>query len=88
MPFLELSQKIEKEAIIAEDNLKYLLVLKGPCQMLACCSIRDIPKCYPSILCSIRMIWKLSCFYNTSEKITNLLCLVLSLYCYFYYFNL
>ena len=74
-PLLDLSQQIEQEASIAEENLKYLTVLEGPCQELSKCSIRDIPLLYPKILRCIRMIWKLSPFYNT-EKITSLLCLV------------
>lgn len=75
-PFLDLSQQIEQEASIAEENLKYLTVLEGPCEELSKCSIRDIPLLYPKILRCIRMIWKLSPFYSTTEKITNLLCLV------------
>ncbi len=74
--FLDLSKQIEQEAMIAEENLKYLTILEEPCQQLANCSIRDIPLLYPKLLRCIRMIWKLSPFYNTADKITSLLCLV------------
>ncbi|CAK9199554.1 unnamed protein product [Sphagnum troendelagicum] len=74
--FLDLCKQIEQEAMIAEENLKYLTMLEEPCQQLANCSIRDIPLLYPKLLRCIRMIWKLSPFYNTADKITSLLCLV------------
>ncbi|KAJ7527535.1 hypothetical protein O6H91_16G059900 [Diphasiastrum complanatum] len=71
-PFLSLSQKIEQEAIIATENLKFLTVLEEPCKDLATVELKNIPFVLPKLLRSVRMIWKLSPFYNTMEKISGL----------------
>ncbi|GMH41208.1 hypothetical protein BSKO_09118 [Bryopsis sp. KO-2023] len=72
-PFLNLRNLIQREAIAAEDNLKFLLCLEKPCQALAKASPEQIPDLLPQILNSIRLIWNFSRFYNTPERMTGLL---------------
>lgn len=59
-----------REAIAAEDNLKFLLVLDEPCKTLAKAHPADIPGLLGPILNCVRMVWSLSRFYNTPERIT------------------
>ncbi|KAH7307448.1 hypothetical protein KP509_22G059200 [Ceratopteris richardii] len=75
-PFLSLLNKIDNEALIAAENLKFLTVLEDPCKELTTAKLCDIPIVLPILLQRIRMIWRISPFYNTSEKITSLLCKV------------
>eukprot|EP00210_Caulerpa_lentillifera_P007994 g7633.t1 len=72
-PFLELRNSIEREAICADDNLKFLNCLRQPCEKLASASPVEIPSTLPPIVNTIRVIWNLSRFYNTSERISSLL---------------
>jgi dynein heavy chain len=72
-PYLNLSALIQREAIAAEDNLKFLSCLEEPCKQLARAIPRDIPAIMPRLLNTIRMIWNVSRFYNTPEKIMGLL---------------
>lgn len=75
-PFLNLSKRIEQEAVIAEENLKFLVYLEEPCTELLSSEIRDLPSVLPKLLFRIRMIWKLSSYFNPPEKVTGLLCKV------------
>nr|AML30862.1 axonemal inner arm dynein heavy chain 6 [Marsilea vestita] len=75
-PFLNLSSRIDYEALVAAENLKFLTVLEEPCRELATTRLCDIPSVLPMLLQRIRMIWQISPFYNSSEKITGLLCKV------------
>ncbi|MCO5578650.1 hypothetical protein L7F22_032494 [Adiantum nelumboides] len=75
-PFLSLSNRIDHEAHVAAENLKFLTVLEDPCRELGTAKLCDIPLILPVLLQRIRMIWRISPFYNTSEKITGLLCKV------------
>jgi dynein heavy chain len=72
-PFLNLRNLIQREAIAAEDNLKFLLCLEGPCQTLHKSTPSEIPPILPHLLNCIRMIWNISRFYNTPERLTGLL---------------
>lgn len=72
-PFLELRNSIQREAICAKDNLKFLLCLQKPCEKLAEASPVEIPATLPLIVNTIRVIWNLSRFYNTKERISSLL---------------
>ncbi|BFI30788.1 dynein axonemal heavy chain [Marchantia polymorpha subsp. ruderalis] len=75
-PFMSLSEHIGQEAVVAEQNLKHLITIEDLCKRLSTSKIRDIPPLLPKLLLRIRMIWKLSPYYNTSDKITGLLCKV------------
>ncbi len=54
----------------AEDNLKFLLVLDEPCKQLAQAHPSEIPALLAPILNCVRIVWGLSRFYNTPERIT------------------
>eukprot|EP00967_Tisochrysis_lutea_P070511 scaffold93080_cov19-Tisochrysis_lutea.AAC.3 len=62
-----------REAVAAEDNLKFLLCLEEPCQGLVAAHPQEIPALLPPILNCIRMVWNISRFYNTPERVTVLL---------------
>ena len=72
-PFLSLRNLISKEAVAAEDNLKFLLCLEDPCKALSKALPEEIPALLPPIVNCIRLVWSLSRFYNTPERITVLL---------------
>ena len=75
-PFLELKEKIQHEAVAAENNVTFLTCLEAPCQQLSKARPPEIPALLPQILDCIRMIWSLSQFYNTPERICSLLRMV------------
>ena len=72
-PFLKLSNYITEETTKAVDNLKFLQNLTEPCEKLAVATPSAIPGILPSILNMIRLIWRYSSFYNTSDRLTGLL---------------
>jgi dynein heavy chain len=72
-PFLQLKQLIQREAVAAEDNVRFLGCLEGPCQQLARATPAQLPALLPQILDCIRVVWSLSTFYNTPERIVGLL---------------
>lgn len=57
----------------AEDNVKFLLVLEEPCNVLAKAQPADIPAALPKVLNCVRLIWNLSRFYNSPDRIVGLL---------------
>ena len=73
-PFRKLSNMIHNVTSTAKENLKFLQVLKKPCQELTKAKPCDVPQMLPKIMHLIRMIWtvsktyvlslSLSCFYN------------------------
>jgi dynein heavy chain, axonemal len=77
-PFLNLRNLIQRDAVAAEDNVKFLIVLEEPCQVLSKAMPGSIPSALPKILNAIRLVWNLSRFYNTPERVTSLLRKVLS----------
>jgi len=74
--FQELAKKIQIGSKEAEDNLRFLSQLQAPSEELAKAEPKDIPKILPKILNIIRLIWSISRYYNTRERITHLLCKV------------
>eukprot|EP00232_Nephroselmis_pyriformis_P029065 CAMPEP_0182867354 /NCGR_PEP_ID=MMETSP0034_2-20130328/8675_1 /TAXON_ID=156128 /ORGANISM="Nephroselmis pyriformis, Strain CCMP717" /LENGTH=4528 /DNA_ID=CAMNT_0024999703 /DNA_START=83 /DNA_END=13669 /DNA_ORIENTATION=- len=72
-PFQSLSNLIAREAVAAEDNLKFLMVLQEPCEKLSEAEPKAIPILLPKMLHYIRMVWTHSRFYNTPERLTGLL---------------
>jgi dynein heavy chain len=71
--FLKLSESIQKGSAEAQDNLKFLSNLQEPCEKLAAATPSQIPTILPIILNNIRMIWGLSRYYNSPERLTGLL---------------
>jgi dynein heavy chain len=72
-PFLQLKEVIQREAVAAEDNVRFLACLEGPCQQLSRATPQQLAGLLPHILDCIRLVWSLSRFYNTPERITSLL---------------
>jgi len=72
-PFISLSKTIESGSIEANNNLRFLATLQGPCERLAAATPSEIPAILPDILNLIRIIWSASQFYNTDERLTGLL---------------
>jgi dynein heavy chain len=71
--FLRNSTTIETGSIQAKDNLVFLSALKPSCTKLANATPAQIPALLPTILNIIRMIWSISTYYNTVDRITGLL---------------
>jgi hypothetical protein len=71
--FVNLRNLIQHEAVAAEDNVRFLLVLEEPCKVLAAATPEAIPKTLPRILHCVRLIWNLSRFYSMPDRITGLL---------------
>lgn len=72
-PFLQLKERIQQEAVAAEDNMRFLACLEGPCQQLSKATPQQIPALLPLVLNCIRMVWSLSKCYNTPERMAGLL---------------
>lgn len=72
-PFLNLRSLFQHEAVAAEDNLRFLLILEKPCTVLAAATPVDIPAVLPPIMHCVRFIWNHSRFYNTPDSITSIL---------------
>jgi dynein heavy chain len=70
--FETLSEKIQSGSIEATDNLHFLESLTKPCEELAQAELEHIPTILPTLLRYIRMIWAISLYYNTEERITGL----------------
>jgi dynein heavy chain len=71
--FLQLKEHIHQEAVAAEDNVRFLACLEGPCQQLSQALPKQIPALLPQVLNCIRMVWSLSKYYNTPDRIVGLL---------------
>ena len=72
-PFETLSQSIQNFSIEADNNLRFLESITPQCEALAEADPSGIPAILPTLLKCIRMIWSLSKFYNTEERLTGLL---------------
>jgi dynein heavy chain len=68
--FVRLAKQIQDESRQAENNLKFLLVLKDPCHELADCKPPEVGKLLQRILSIIRVIWVNSEYYNTKDRLT------------------
>jgi len=64
-PFDKLARLIQDGSNQAQSNLRFLTLLKAPCEKLASASTADIPNLLPEIVSIIRVIWSNSEFYNT-----------------------
>ncbi|XXQ31513.1 AAA+ ATPase domain-containing protein [Plasmodiophora brassicae] len=72
-PFETLKGMIQSGSDEANDNLRFLETLHEPCNKLKGAAPNQIPPLLVDILNLIRMIWTLSKFYNTQERLTGLL---------------
>lgn len=71
--FLELEKKIQAGHDEAQDNLQFLNTLSEPCRKIELAKPKDIPKILPEVLNSVRIIWELSKYYHTTERMKGLL---------------
>ncbi|CAG0890146.1 unnamed protein product [Darwinula stevensoni] len=71
--FLKLTTSLQKEKRRCESNVKYLSVLRKPCELLARSRPIEIPTQLPSLLGFVRAIWIHSPNYNTKLYIIGLL---------------
>lgn len=71
--FKELEEKIKYGYDEANDNLQCLSILQAPCKAIQNAQPKDIPKLLPEVLNNVRMIWEVSRYYNTNEKMKSLL---------------
>ena len=71
--FKDLEKKIKAGHEEANDNLQFLNTLSEPCRKIENAEPKDIPKILPEVLNSVRIIWELSKYYNTTERMKGLL---------------
>lgn len=72
-PFLELQTAVQREAGAAQDNVRVLACLDGPCQQLRAAPPAAIPGLLPHLLHCIRLVWSLSSYYAAPERVAGLL---------------
>jgi dynein heavy chain len=71
--FRDLEKKINEGHDEASDNLTFLNTLYEPCSKIEKSEPKDIPKILPDVLNSVRLIWELSRYYNSTERMQGLL---------------
>ena len=72
-PFELLSKHIQQGSEEANDNLRFLSILRPHCEALAVASVKDIPGILPEILSRVRVIGAVSRYYHVEERLTGLL---------------
>jgi dynein heavy chain len=72
-PFEMLAKNIQRGSDEANDNLKFLTILRPHCEALVTAHVRDIPAILPDILSRIRVIGAVSRYYHAEERLTGLL---------------
>ena len=70
--FRKLSRLIQDGSNQAQENLKYLNLLKEPCEKLTKSHPKDTASQLTYIIRVIRFIWTQSTYYNTRERLTGL----------------
>eukprot|EP00794_Sanderia_malayensis_P010712 gene10712-11859_t len=72
-PFQKLSKLIQDGSNQAQSNLKFLSILKAPCEELSTAQPKDICKILPRLLHLVRVIWTNSEHYRSRERLTGLM---------------
>lgn len=68
-----MEKKIKDGHDEANDNLQFLNTLTDPCRKIENAEPIGIPHIIPEVLNSVRIIWELSKYYNTTERMKGLL---------------
>ena len=71
--FYLLEKDIQVGTTEAKENLRWLSILKEPCEALAEATPPEIPALLPGILNFVRLIWSCSTHYGTDNRISGLL---------------
>jgi dynein heavy chain len=72
-PFQALAARVAARGVEAASNVKFMGLLREPCDALALATPTELPAILPELLSRIRVIWSISKFYNTEERLTALL---------------
>ncbi|XP_077988088.1 dynein axonemal heavy chain 2-like [Glandiceps talaboti] len=70
--FKKLAKQIQDGSAQAQSNLKFLSILKEPCEELSQARPKDIPAMLPKLLNLVRLIWVHSEHYKSRERLTGL----------------
>jgi hypothetical protein len=54
-------------------SLRFLSTLQPSCEKLAAAEPKDVPAVLPDVLMHIRVVWTISQYYNSIERLTGLL---------------
>ncbi|KAG8188595.1 hypothetical protein JTE90_005951 [Oedothorax gibbosus] len=71
--FVEVYNQLQHEFEAALDNVKFLSILRQPCEEIEKASLPDIPKHLTLLLDLVRIIWNNSSYYKQQNEISNLL---------------
>ena len=71
--FGQLREKVKHRCEEASSNHKFLSLLTESCEALADSGPKTVTSLLPDMLKTIRVIWSISKFYNTAERLTTLL---------------
>ena len=72
-PFDKLARRIKEGSAEADDNLKFLSILKEDCEALHLASPVEIPSILPRVLTRIRVISNVARHYHSKERLVGLL---------------
>ncbi|KAL5476031.1 hypothetical protein EMCRGX_G025933 [Ephydatia muelleri] len=72
-PFTKLSKQIQDSLAKAENCLRFISTLSGPCTELATAEPKAIPSLLPKLLNTVRVIWMNSEHYKSKDRLNGLL---------------
>lgn len=72
-PFTKLSKQIQDSLAKAENCLRFISTLSGPCTELAAAEPKAIPPLLPKLLNTVRVIWMNSEHYKSKDRLNGLL---------------
>ncbi|KAK9909936.1 hypothetical protein WJX75_009720 [Coccomyxa subellipsoidea] len=71
--FQSLRASLDSKAVTARDNVQFMSVLEEPCTKLEKAAPHEIAPMLPHIAGRLRLLWNLSPFFGTPERMTGLL---------------
>ncbi|KAF8783159.1 Dynein heavy chain 2 like protein [Argiope bruennichi] len=74
--FMEVSNQLQNQFNIAQNNVKFLSILKTPCKDIETAALSEIPDHLSKLLDFVRIIWNNSPYLKDHSEISNLLCKV------------